>query len=146
MPCHVSMMVINLFLDVASNLQSVNLNFKVLNVLALRCMSCMMHLAHFMQFVMNLIAYAQCGLIVIRLENVHSTWRCNGIPHCFIFNQVNFMSLKYWWLKLTYLWACVWLEEILKKIDYLLIVVSLQDFTNGVCTNIIPTKHEQLNF
>lgn len=73
------MMVINLFLDVAGNLQSVNtssdvsLNFKVLNVLALRCMSCMMHLAHFMKFVMNLIAYVQCGLIVIRLENVHST-------------------------------------------------------------------------
>lgn len=39
------------------------------------------------------------------------------------------------------------LEEILKKHDYILIVVShFQDFTNGVGTNIIPTKHEQLKF
>jgi hypothetical protein len=94
-----------------------------------------------------LIAYVQCGLIVIRLENVHSTWRCNGTSCCVIFNHVNFMSLKYWWLKLTYLRVCVWLEEILKKIDYLIIVVShSQNFTNGVCSNIIPTKHEQLKF
>ncbi len=94
-----------------------------------------------------LIAYVQCGLIGIRLENVHSTWRCSGTPHCVILNHVNFMSLKYWWLKLAYLKACVWLEEILKKIDYILIIVShFQDFINGVCTNIIPTKHEQLKF
>jgi hypothetical protein len=62
-----------------------------------------------------LIAYVQCGLIGIRLKNVHSTWRCNGIPRCVILNHVNFMSLKYWWLKLAYLKACMWLEEILKK-------------------------------
>lgn len=62
-----------------------------------------------------LIAYVHCGLISIRFLNVHSTWRCNGTPHCVILNHVNFMSLKYWWLKLAYLKACMWLEEILKK-------------------------------
>ncbi len=46
LPCHVSMMVNNLFFDVVSNLQNANtssdvsLKLEVLNVLALRCMSC----------------------------------------------------------------------------------------------------------
>ncbi|KAL8092428.1 ABC transporter F family member 1 [Apium graveolens] len=41
--------------------------------------------------------------------------------------------------------ACVWLEEMLKKFDRILVVVShSQDFLNGVCTNIIHMQSKQL--
>ncbi|KAL1805376.1 hypothetical protein DCAR_0830976 [Daucus carota subsp. sativus] len=41
--------------------------------------------------------------------------------------------------------ACVWLEEMLKKFDRILVVVShSQDFLNGVCTNIIHMQNKQL--
>ncbi|KAF5744744.1 ABC transporter F family member 1 [Tripterygium wilfordii] len=41
--------------------------------------------------------------------------------------------------------ACVWLEEILKKFDRILVVVShSQDFLNGVCTNIIHMQNKKL--
>eukprot|EP00850_Spirogloea_muscicola_P011026 SM000067S20303 [mRNA] locus=s67:224223:228095:+ [translate_table: standard] len=43
--------------------------------------------------------------------------------------------------------ACVWLEEVLKKWDKILVVVShSQDFLNGVCTNIIHMQGKQLKF
>ncbi|CAM6112685.1 unnamed protein product [Calypogeia fissa] len=43
--------------------------------------------------------------------------------------------------------ACVWLEEILKKFDRILVVVShSQDFLNGVCTNIIHMQDKKLKF
>ncbi|XP_074366637.1 ABC transporter F family member 1-like [Apium graveolens] len=41
--------------------------------------------------------------------------------------------------------ACVWLEEMLKKFERILVVVShSQDFLNGVCTNIIHMQSKQL--
>ncbi|TVU50365.1 hypothetical protein EJB05_01735 [Eragrostis curvula] len=41
--------------------------------------------------------------------------------------------------------ACVWLEEMLKKFDRILVVVShSQDFLNGVCTNIIHMQSKKL--
>ncbi|CAA3005674.1 ABC transporter F family member 1 [Olea europaea subsp. europaea] len=41
--------------------------------------------------------------------------------------------------------ACVWLEEMLKKFDRILVVVShSQDFLNGVCTNIIHMQNKSL--
>ncbi|KAF3335782.1 ABC transporter F family member 1 [Carex littledalei] len=41
--------------------------------------------------------------------------------------------------------ACVWLEEMLKKFDRILVVVShSQDFLNGVCTNIIHMQNKKL--
>jgi len=41
--------------------------------------------------------------------------------------------------------ACVWLEEMLKKFDRILVVIShSQDFLNGVCTNIIHMQSKQL--
>merc|ERR1711939_940211 len=41
--------------------------------------------------------------------------------------------------------ACVWLEEYLKKWDKTLILVShSMDFLNGVCTNMIDMRHQQL--
>ncbi|CAL9167707.1 unnamed protein product [Musa hybrid cultivar] len=43
--------------------------------------------------------------------------------------------------------ACVWLEETLKKLDRILVVVShSQDFLNGVCTNIIHMQNKKLKF
>lgn len=43
--------------------------------------------------------------------------------------------------------ACVWLEEMLKKFDRILVVIShSQDFLNGVCTNIIHMQNKQLKF
>ncbi|CAD5193083.1 unnamed protein product [Musa acuminata subsp. malaccensis] len=43
--------------------------------------------------------------------------------------------------------ACVWLEESLKKLDRILVVVShSQDFLNGVCTNIIHMQSKKLKF
>ncbi|KAJ8465944.1 hypothetical protein OPV22_028496 [Ensete ventricosum] len=43
--------------------------------------------------------------------------------------------------------ACVWLEETLKKLDRILVVVShSQDFLNGVCTNIIHMQSKKLKF
>ncbi|XP_077211008.1 ABC transporter F family member 1-like [Tasmannia lanceolata] len=43
--------------------------------------------------------------------------------------------------------ACVWLEEMLKKFDRILVVVShSQDFLNGVCTNIIHMQSKKLKF
>ncbi|RZS18308.1 hypothetical protein BHM03_00050573 [Ensete ventricosum] len=43
--------------------------------------------------------------------------------------------------------ACVWLEESLKKLDRILVVVShSQDFLNGVCTNIIHMQNKNLKF
>lgn len=43
--------------------------------------------------------------------------------------------------------ACVWLEEMLKKFDRILVVVShSQDFLNGVCTNIIHMQNKTLKF
>ncbi|KAL3681408.1 hypothetical protein R1sor_024364 [Riccia sorocarpa] len=43
--------------------------------------------------------------------------------------------------------ACVWLEEVLKKFDRILVVVShSQDFLNGVCTNIIHMQNKKLKF
>ncbi|XP_077226781.1 ABC transporter F family member 1-like [Tasmannia lanceolata] len=43
--------------------------------------------------------------------------------------------------------ACVWLEEMLKKFDRILVVVShSQDFLNGVCTNIIHMQSKILKF
>lgn len=41
--------------------------------------------------------------------------------------------------------ACVWLEEMLKKFDRILVVIShSQDFLNGVCTNIIHMQSKKL--
>lgn len=41
--------------------------------------------------------------------------------------------------------ACVWLEEMLKKFDRILVVIShSQDFLNGVCTNIIHMQNKKL--
>jgi ATP-binding cassette subfamily F protein 2 len=41
--------------------------------------------------------------------------------------------------------ACVWLEEVLKKFERILVVVShSQDFLNGVCTNIIHMQSKTL--
>ncbi|XVF02029.1 hypothetical protein REPUB_Repub04eG0141000 [Reevesia pubescens] len=41
--------------------------------------------------------------------------------------------------------ACVWLEESLKKLDRILVVVShSQDFLNGVCTSIIHMQDKKL--
>merc|ERR1711977_308607 len=41
--------------------------------------------------------------------------------------------------------ACVWLEEYLKKWDRTLVLVShSMDFLNGVCTNMIDMRHQQL--
>nr|GMD25413.1 ABC transporter F family member 1 [Ipomoea batatas]GME19040.1 ABC transporter F family member 1 [Ipomoea batatas] len=41
--------------------------------------------------------------------------------------------------------ACVWLEEMLKKFDRILVVVShSQDFLNGVCTNIIHMQNKKM--
>ncbi|KAK1266375.1 ABC transporter F family member 1 [Acorus gramineus] len=41
--------------------------------------------------------------------------------------------------------ACVWLEEVLKKFERILVVVShSQDFLNGVCTNIIHMQNKKL--
>lgn len=41
--------------------------------------------------------------------------------------------------------ACVWLEEMLKRFDRILVVVShSQDFLNGVCTNIIHMQNKKL--
>lgn len=41
--------------------------------------------------------------------------------------------------------ACVWLEEMLKKFERILVVVShSQDFLNGVCTNIIHMQMKKL--
>lgn len=41
--------------------------------------------------------------------------------------------------------ACVWLEEMLKKFERILVVVShSQDFLNGVCTNIIHMQDKKL--
>jgi len=41
--------------------------------------------------------------------------------------------------------ACVWLEEMLKKFDRILVVVShSQDFLNGICTNIIHMQNKKL--
>ncbi|XP_038971266.1 ABC transporter F family member 1-like isoform X1 [Phoenix dactylifera] len=43
--------------------------------------------------------------------------------------------------------ACVWLEEMLKKFDRILVVIShSQDFLNGVCTNIIHMQNRKLKF
>ncbi|CAM6007275.1 unnamed protein product [Sphagnum balticum] len=43
--------------------------------------------------------------------------------------------------------ACVWLEEMLKKFERILVIVShSQDFLNGVCTNIIHMQNKQLKF
>uniref|UniRef100_A0A2P2KY78 ABC transporter GCN1 n=2 Tax=Rhizophora mucronata TaxID=61149 RepID=A0A2P2KY78_RHIMU len=43
--------------------------------------------------------------------------------------------------------ACVWLEETLKKIDRILVVIShSQDFLNGVCTNIIHMQSKKLKY
>ncbi|URD88751.1 ABC transporter [Musa troglodytarum] len=43
--------------------------------------------------------------------------------------------------------ACVWLEETVKKLDHILVVVShSQDFLNGVCTNIIHMQNKKLKF
>lgn len=43
--------------------------------------------------------------------------------------------------------ACVWLEEMLKKFERILVVVShSQDFLNGVCTNIIHMQSKKLTF
>ena len=43
--------------------------------------------------------------------------------------------------------ACVWLEEMLKKFERILVVVShSQDFLNGVCTNIIHMQSKKLKF
>ncbi|KAF6140209.1 hypothetical protein GIB67_000257 [Kingdonia uniflora] len=43
--------------------------------------------------------------------------------------------------------ACVWLEEILKNFDRILVVIShSQDFLNGVCTNIIHMQQKKLKF
>ncbi|KAJ3693100.1 hypothetical protein LUZ60_012195 [Juncus effusus] len=43
--------------------------------------------------------------------------------------------------------ACVWLEEMLKKFDRILVVIShSQDFLNGVCTNIIHMQSKKLKF
>ncbi|KAJ7552017.1 hypothetical protein O6H91_06G038500 [Diphasiastrum complanatum] len=43
--------------------------------------------------------------------------------------------------------ACVWLEEILKKFERILVVIShSQDFLNGVCTNIIHMQNKKLKF
>lgn len=43
--------------------------------------------------------------------------------------------------------ACVWLEEMLKNFDRILVVVShSQDFLNGVCTNIIHMQDKKLKF
>ncbi|KAJ8751565.1 hypothetical protein K2173_016806 [Erythroxylum novogranatense] len=43
--------------------------------------------------------------------------------------------------------ACVWLEETLKKMDRILVVVShSQDFLNGVCTNIIHMQNKKLKY
>ncbi|KAJ0966596.1 hypothetical protein J5N97_023513 [Dioscorea zingiberensis] len=43
--------------------------------------------------------------------------------------------------------ACVWLEEMLKKFERILVVVShSQDFLNGVCTNIIHMQNKKLKF
>nr|CAB3465859.1 unnamed protein product [Digitaria exilis] len=45
----------------------------------------------------------------------------------------------------TDLEACVWLEEMLKKFDRILVVIShSQDFLNGVCTNIIHMQSKKL--
>lgn len=41
--------------------------------------------------------------------------------------------------------ACVWLEEMLKKFDRILVVIShSQDFLNGICTNIIHMQNKKL--
>ncbi|KAL1558500.1 ATP-binding cassette sub- F member 1 [Salvia divinorum] len=41
--------------------------------------------------------------------------------------------------------ACVWLEEMLKKFERILVVVShSQDFLNGVCTNIIHMQSKKI--
>ncbi|RCV18638.1 hypothetical protein SEVIR_3G327800v4 [Setaria viridis] len=41
--------------------------------------------------------------------------------------------------------ACVWLEEMLKNFDRILVVIShSQDFLNGVCTNIIHMQNKKL--
>jgi ATP-binding cassette subfamily F protein 2 len=41
--------------------------------------------------------------------------------------------------------ACVWLEEMLKKFERILVVIShSQDFLNGVCTNIIHMQNKTL--
>ncbi|XP_043701097.1 ABC transporter F family member 1 [Telopea speciosissima] len=41
--------------------------------------------------------------------------------------------------------ACVWLEEMLKKFERILVVIShSQDFLNGVCTNIIHMQSKKL--
>ncbi|ORY71032.1 P-loop containing nucleoside triphosphate hydrolase protein [Pseudomassariella vexata] len=43
--------------------------------------------------------------------------------------------------------ACVWLEEYLKKWDRTLVLVShSQDFLNGVCTNMIDMRKQQLMY
>ncbi|KAJ8768771.1 hypothetical protein K2173_023675 [Erythroxylum novogranatense] len=43
--------------------------------------------------------------------------------------------------------ACVWLEETLKKMDRILVVVShSQDFLNGVCTSIIHMQNKKLKY
>lgn len=43
--------------------------------------------------------------------------------------------------------ACVWLEEMLKKFNRILVVIShSQDFLNGVCTNIIHMQSKMLKF
>jgi ATP-binding cassette subfamily F protein 2 len=50
-------------------------------------------------------------------------------------------------LELADLEACVWLEEMLKKFERILVIVShSQDFLNGVCTNIIHMQNKQLKF
>ncbi|CAM8970174.1 unnamed protein product [Rhodiola kirilowii] len=41
--------------------------------------------------------------------------------------------------------ACVWLEEMLKKFERILVVIShSQDFLNGVCTNIIHMQNKKI--
>ncbi|CAM8978602.1 unnamed protein product [Rhodiola kirilowii] len=41
--------------------------------------------------------------------------------------------------------ACVWLEEMLKKFERILVVIShSQDFLNGVCTNIIHMQQKKI--